>query len=41
MFWYAVGDLHGDWDKSLAALRLAGVIEEEGPIEWAGGSTVS
>jgi hypothetical protein len=34
----AIGDLHGDLEQSLAALRLAGVIDDEG--SWSGGSTV-
>lgn len=33
----AVGDLHGDYDKALAALRLCKVIDGRG--DWAGGKT--
>lgn len=34
----AVGDLHGDSAATLAVLKLAGVVDEQGA--WAGGSTV-
>ena len=33
----AVGDLHGDLDNALSALRLAGVVDEDG--HWSGGQT--
>jgi hypothetical protein len=38
----AVGDLHGDLDKTVASLKLARVIEEaeDGSLSWAGGDTV-
>jgi hypothetical protein len=36
----AVGDLHGDLQKALQCLELAGVLqEEEGQICWVGGDT--
>lgn len=34
----AVGDLHGDLDQSLAALRLAGVVDAGG--HWSGGEAI-
>jgi hypothetical protein len=34
----AIGDLHGDLDSALQALRLAGLVDEGG--RWAGGETV-
>jgi hypothetical protein len=34
----AVGDLHGDLDNTLGALRLAGLVDERGA--WAGGTSV-
>jgi len=34
----AVGDLHGDYDATLRALRLAGAIDEHG--HWSGGDLV-
>ncbi|KAI8477121.1 MAG: Metallo-dependent phosphatase-like protein [Monoraphidium minutum] len=38
----AVGDLHGDMDKALAALRLARVLatDDDGSPRWVGGDTV-
>jgi hypothetical protein len=38
----AVGDLHGDWQKAIASLVLAGVVRvtEDGQIVWVGGDTV-
>ncbi len=33
----AIGDLHGDLERSLAVLRLAGLVDEEG--RWSGGTT--
>ncbi|MBW2253393.1 MAG: metallophosphoesterase [Deltaproteobacteria bacterium] len=34
----AIGDLHGDLEHSLAVLRLADLVDDQG--RWAGGSTV-
>ncbi len=34
----AIGDLHGDLGSSLAVLRLAGLVDDEG--RWSGGETV-
>lgn len=34
----AIGDLHGDWGKTLRALQLAGLIDEQ--HKWSGGDTV-
>ncbi|CAI5485588.1 unnamed protein product [Closterium sp. Naga37s-1] len=40
----ALGDVHGDWDQTLAALRVAGVLNEKDGVSddemWTGGSTV-
>ncbi|CAI5497629.1 unnamed protein product [Closterium sp. Naga37s-1] len=40
----AIGDVHGDWDQTLAALRVAGVLNEKDGVSddemWTGGSTV-
>lgn len=38
----AIGDVHGDWDQTLHALRIAGVLnsEDEGEPRWVGGNTV-
>lgn len=35
----AIGDLHGDLDKTKRALRLGGLIDEAG--NWTGGQTVA
>ncbi len=37
-----LGDLHGDYEKAVAALRLAGVlgVGDEGAAQWTGGDTV-
>ena len=35
----AIGDLHGDVDKTRRALRLGGLIDQAG--DWIGGSTVA
>ena len=36
----AVGDIHGDLQKALACLEMAGVLaEDEGHIRWVGGDT--
>lgn len=36
----AIGDLHGDLQKALQSLELAGVLEEEdGQVRWVGGDT--
>jgi hypothetical protein len=36
----AIGDLHGDLQKALACLELAGVLAEaDGAVAWAGGDT--
>ena len=32
---FAIGDLHGDYDKGLEVLRLCGLIDEAG--HWSGG----
>lgn len=42
VFFSAVGDLHGDLDKSVEALKLARVISvsEEGEVAWVGGDAV-
>ncbi len=39
---FTVGDLHGDLDKAVEALKLAQVItvSEEGEVAWVGGDTV-
>eukprot|EP01060_Flectonema_neradi_P014888 TRINITY_DN21570_c0_g1_i1.p1 TRINITY_DN21570_c0_g1~~TRINITY_DN21570_c0_g1_i1.p1 ORF type:complete len:279 (+),score=29.97 TRINITY_DN21570_c0_g1_i1:85-921(+) len=34
-----IGDLHGDYDKAIAVLRLAGVIPSENEHTWTGGDT--
>ena len=37
----AVGDIHGDLQKALACLEMAGVLAEDGGhIKWVGGDTV-
>ncbi|CAI5463767.1 unnamed protein product [Closterium sp. Yama58-4] len=40
----AIGDVHGDWQQTLAALRVAGVLNEKDGVSddemWTGGSTV-
>eukprot|EP00897_Mesotaenium_endlicherianum_P008207 jgi/Mesen1/7414/ME000388S06628 len=36
----AIGDLHGDWEQTLAALRLAGVISGDNSMSWTGGSAI-
>lgn len=37
----AVGDIHGDLQKALACLEMAGVLAEDGGhIKWVGGNTV-
>lgn len=37
----AVGDLHGDLQKTLDCLELAGVLaEDDGHVKWVGGDTV-
>ena len=37
----AVGDIHGDLQKALACLEMAGVLaEDDGHIRWVGGDTV-
>lgn len=36
----AVGDIHGDLQKALACLEMAGVLaEDDGHIKWVGGDT--
>lgn len=35
----ALGDLHGDWDRSLDAFRLLGVVDAGG--HWSGGRTLA
>lgn len=39
---HAVGDLHGDLDKAVEALKLGRVISvsDEGEVSWVGGDTV-
>eukprot|EP00271_Cylindrocystis_brebissonii_P002375 TRINITY_DN12957_c0_g1_i1.p1 TRINITY_DN12957_c0_g1~~TRINITY_DN12957_c0_g1_i1.p1 ORF type:complete len:692 (-),score=103.99 TRINITY_DN12957_c0_g1_i1:643-2718(-) len=36
----AVGDLHGDWDKTRGALRLAGVLSLDDEDQWVGGTAI-
>ncbi|GJP31746.1 hypothetical protein CLOM_g14815 [Closterium sp. NIES-68] len=40
----AIGDVHGDWQQTLAALRIAGVLNDKDGVSdedlWTGGSTV-
>ena len=37
----AIGDLHGDYDKTIKSLQVANVIEiKDDKIEWTGGDTV-
>lgn len=37
----AIGDIHGDLQKALACLEMAGVLaEDDGHIRWVGGDTV-
>lgn len=37
----AVGDVHGDLQKALSCLEMAGVLaEDDGHIKWVGGDTV-
>ncbi|KAL3518010.1 hypothetical protein ACH5RR_020599 [Cinchona calisaya] len=36
----AVGDLHGDLDKTRSALEIAGVLSSDGQDTWIGGETV-
>lgn len=38
---YPVGDVHGDLERTEAALRLAGVLSSDGQGRWVGGSSVS
>jgi len=36
-----VGDIHGDLQKALSCLEMAGVLaEDDGHIKWVGGDTV-
>jgi hypothetical protein len=37
----AVGDLHGDLERTLWALQLAGVLSNDGLHRWTGGTTVT
>jgi hypothetical protein len=37
----AVGDLHGDLERTLWALQLAGVLSNDGLHRWNGGTTVT
>jgi hypothetical protein len=37
----AVGDLHGDFERTLWALQLAGVLSKDGLYRWIGGTTVT
>lgn len=38
---HAVGDIHGDLQKALSCLEMAGVLaEDDGHIKWVGGDTV-
>jgi len=37
---YAVGDLHGDYERTQSALQLAGVLSMDGHHRWIGGTTV-
>ncbi|KAH9554849.1 hypothetical protein CY35_08G084400 [Sphagnum magellanicum] len=36
----AIGDLHGDFERTLWALQLAGVLSKDGLYRWIGGTTV-
>lgn len=36
----AIGDLHGDFERTQAALQLAGVLSTDGQHRWIGGTTV-
>ncbi|CAM6007872.1 unnamed protein product [Sphagnum balticum] len=36
----AIGDLHGDLERTLWALQLAGVLSNDGRHRWTGGTTV-
>ncbi|BBN17328.1 hypothetical protein MPTK1_7g13670 [Marchantia polymorpha subsp. ruderalis] len=36
----AIGDVHGDLERTEAALRLAGVLSSDGQGRWVGGSSV-
>jgi len=36
----AIGDLHGDLERTLWALQLAGVLSNDGLHRWTGGTTV-
>lgn len=38
--WDAVGDLHGDFERTQWALQLAGVLSKDGLHRWVGGTTV-
>jgi len=38
--WNAVGDLHGDFERTQWALQLAGVLSKDGLHRWVGGTTV-
>jgi hypothetical protein len=35
----AIGDIHGDYDQTIAVLRIAGLIDED--LHWAGGRTLA
>jgi hypothetical protein len=37
----AIGDLHGDFERTLWALQLAGVLSKDGLYRWIGGTTVT
>lgn len=42
---YAIGDLHGDWNKTVAALQLVGALQTNSTgrnsgLEWAGGDRI-
>jgi hypothetical protein len=37
----AIGDLHGDLERTLWALQLAGVLSNDGLHRWTGGTTVT
>ncbi|KAL2611244.1 hypothetical protein R1flu_022936 [Riccia fluitans] len=36
----AIGDVHGDLERTESALKLAGVLSSDGHARWVGGSTV-
>jgi hypothetical protein len=36
----AVGDLHGDIERTQWALQLAGVLSKDGQHRWTGGTTL-